>query len=78
MPLIEFFNGIKIYIYNGEHRPPHFHAKYGEFEIVILIETKKIYAGEMPNKQLKKIFDWIEENSDWALQVFNELNPELS
>ncbi len=77
MPLIEFFDGIKIYIYNGEHRPPHFHAKYGEFEIVILIETKKRYAGKMPNKQLKKIFDWLDENADWALQVFYELNQEL-
>jgi hypothetical protein len=77
MPLLELFNGIKIYVYNGEHRPPHFHAKYGEFEIVILIESGKIYAGDMPNKQLKRIFDWLDGNSDWALEVFYELNPEL-
>ncbi len=77
MPLLELFNGIKIYVYNGEHRPPHFHAKYGEFEIVILIESGKIYAGDMPNKQLKRIFDWLDGNSDWVLEVFYELNPEL-
>ena len=77
MPLIEIFNGIKIYMYNGEHRPPHFHARYGEYEIVILIESEKIYAGEMPNKQLKRIFDWLNVNTDWAMEVFYELNPEL-
>jgi len=57
MPTIDFFDGIKIMIYNGEHRPPHFHAEYGEFEIVIEIESGNIYAGDLPNKQLKKVFD---------------------
>ena len=29
------------------------------------------------NKQLKKVFDWLSGNKDWALEVFYELNPEL-
>ena len=77
MPLIDNFNGIKIHIYNGEHRPPHIHAVYSEFEILIVIETGKIYAGEIPNKQLKLVFDWLSGNTDWAIEVFYQLNPEL-
>ncbi len=77
MPLIEIFNGIKIYVYNGEHRPPHFHAKYGEHEVLVLIETGKIYTGEMPIKQLKRIMIWLNANSNWLLNVYYELNPEL-
>ena len=77
MPTIDFFDGIKICIYGGEHRPPHFHAIYNEFEIVIEIESNNIYAGDLPNKQLKKVFDWLAGNSDWAMEVFYELNPEL-
>lgn len=77
MPKVDTFNGIKIYLYNGDHRPPHIHAIYNEFEILIVIETGNIYAGNMPNKQLKQIFDWLAGNTDWALHIFYELNPEL-
>ena len=77
MPKVDTFNGIKIYLYNGDHRPPHIHANYNEFEILIVIETGNIYAGNMPNRQLKQVFDWLAGNTDWALQIFYELNPEL-
>lgn len=77
MPTIDNFNGIKIHLYNGEHRPPHIHAEYNEFVILIEIETGEIYAGEMPIRQLKLIFDWLSGNSDWALEVFYQLNPNL-
>jgi len=77
MPLIESIDGIRIYIYNGDHRPPHIHARYNEYDILILIETLEIYAGEMPNKPLKQVYDWLSGNTDYALEVFYELNPEL-
>jgi len=77
MPTIDIFDGIKIYIYNGEHRPPHFHAIYNEYEVVIEIESGNIYAGDLPKKQLKKLFDWLAGNSEWVMEVFYELNPEL-
>jgi len=54
MPLIDSIDGIRICIYNGDHRPPHIHARYNEYDILILIETLEIYAGEMPNRQLNK------------------------
>ncbi len=77
MPKIDAFDGIKIHIFNGDHRPPHIHAVYNDYEILILIESAQIYAGAMPNKQLKKTFDWSTGNADYALEVFYELNPEL-
>ena len=77
MPTIDSFNGIKIHVYNGEHRPAHIHADYNEFEILIGIERGMIYAGDLPAKQLKQVFDWLSGNSEWALEVFYELNPEL-
>ena len=77
MPTIDNFNGIKINVYNGEHRPPHIHAIYNEFEVIVLIGTRSIYAGELPNKQLNNVLLWLEDNADWALNVFYELNPNL-
>ena len=77
MPTIDAFDGIKICIYSGEHRPPHFHAIYNEFEVVIEIQNSNIYAGDLPNKQLKLVFDWLAGNANWAVEVFYELNSEL-
>ena len=77
MPLIESIKGVKFHIYNGEPRPPHFHAVYIEYEVLIEIETGRIYAGSLPTKQLKIAFDWLTENTDWALEVFYQLNSEL-
>ncbi|MEN6355050.1 MAG: DUF4160 domain-containing protein [Bacteroidales bacterium] len=77
MPTIDYINGIKINVYNGEHRPPHIHAIYNEFEVIILINDKSIYAGELPNKQMRDVIKWLSDNSDWALKVFVELNPNL-
>lgn len=42
MPTIDSFDGIKICIYGGDHRPLHFHAIYNEYEIVIEIENGNI------------------------------------
>jgi hypothetical protein len=44
---------------------------------LIVIQTAEIYAGQMPRKQLKLVFEWLSENSDWALDVFFQLNPNL-
>ena len=77
MPAIDSFNGIKIHVYNGEHRPPHIHAVYNEFEVLLEIERGVIYTGNLPYKQLKLVFDWLAGNADWALEVFYKLNPEL-
>jgi hypothetical protein len=72
MPTIDNFNGIKIHIYNVEHRPPHIHAHYSEFEVLIEIERAIIYSGNLPSRQLKQVFDWLAGNADWALEVFYE------
>lgn len=77
MPIVVLICGVRILMYNGDHRPPHIHARYNEFEVVITIETQEIYSGEMPCKQLKMVHDWLSSNSDYALTVFYELNPGL-
>jgi len=39
MPTISRFLGIVIAMYWNDHSPPHFHAKYGEYEITVDINT---------------------------------------
>lgn len=77
MPVIDFVNGVKLLVYNGDHRPPHIHARYNEYEVIVSIVSKEIVAGDIPGKQLKSVLDWLAVNSDYALTVFYELNPNL-
>lgn len=43
----------------GDHSPPHFHARYGDFEILVEIESG-IVEGRFPRKALKAVLDWHE------------------
>jgi poly(3-hydroxyalkanoate) synthetase len=57
MPIISKFFGIIIYIYWREHNPPHFHAKYGDDEIVVEIESGKV-SGVMSPRALNLVQEW--------------------
>lgn len=59
MPEISRFYGIVIAMFYNEHNPPHFHANYGEFKIVINIEDE-IVSGFMPKRALNLIFEWMD------------------
>ncbi len=59
MPEISRFLGIIIYMNWGDHPLPHFHARYGAYEIVIEIETG-IVRGEFPKRALRAVLDWLD------------------
>lgn len=67
----------------NDHNPPHFHAKYGDYEIVIQIETG-IVEGKFPKRALNHVLEWFEMHKDELLQnwysiiefgYFNKINP---
>lgn len=79
MPLISLFYGISIHMYFDDHNPPHFHAKYGEYEIVIKIDDLSILRGAMPPRALNMIIEWgalhkMELLKDWDL-LLHEKQP---
>ena len=57
MPVISRFLGIAIYMYWNDHLPPHYHAKYGEYEITIEIETG-VVTGSFPKRALRHVLEW--------------------
>ncbi len=67
MPIICQFFGIKIYIYWKDHAPPHFHAKYGDDEIIVEIKSGNI-SGNMSNRAIKMIQEWRELHKDELLK----------
>ncbi|MHA1796037.1 MAG: DUF4160 domain-containing protein [Promethearchaeota archaeon] len=58
MPEISRFFGIVIYIFYLDHNPPHFHAKYNEYEAIIQIESLSVIAGNLPPRALGMVMEW--------------------
>lgn len=83
MPEISRFLGIIICLYYEEHNPPHFHAKYGSFEITVEIKSG-IVKGSFPRRALSAVLDWyiLHKNElmiDWELALkdkpLNKIKP---
>ena len=58
MPVISRFLGIVIMMYWNDHNPPHFHAKYGEFEVLLSLDGK-VLDGKLPNRALSLTLEWL-------------------
>jgi len=77
MPAISTFYGIIIYMYfldDKQHKLPHIHAKYQDFEVVIGIPQGEVIDGSLPKSKMKLLEAWIEIHkeellADWELAV---------
>ena len=72
MPTISTFFGILIRMYFNDHPPPHFHARYNEFEAVIEIGSLSVLEGGLPRRALALVLEWAAQHnsellSDWEL-----------
>jgi len=72
MPTISAFYGISVRMFFNDHAPPHFHARYGEFEATIDISTLAVIRGEVPPRALNLVREWAmihreELLEDWRL-----------
>jgi hypothetical protein len=58
MPEISRFYGIIIGMFYDEHRPPHFHVRYGEYEAVVRINELVVTKGSLPPRTLGLVIEW--------------------
>lgn len=58
MPEICRFYGIIIRMYYDDHNPPHFHAQYGNHQVIIAIGTLAVIAGVLPPRALGLVAEW--------------------
>ena len=63
MPQISRFYVIIILMNYLDHIPPHFHAIYNEYEIVVNIDDGEV-KGVMPARALRFVLEWWELNKD--------------
>lgn len=61
VPRISTFYGITIWMYHDEthHRGrPHFHARYGDDEASVDIESLTLIAGTLPPRARRLVVEW--------------------
>ena len=71
MPRISAFYGIAIYMYFSDHRPPHFHAIYGDDEAVVSIETSFVLRGDLPMRAIRLVQAWARRHRGELLENWN-------
>ena len=68
MPTLSMFYGILIKMFFDDHQPPHFHAEYGEYELVVTINPIKIIKGNAPNRVKSMVLEWTALHQEELLQ----------
>lgn len=73
MPILSNFYGIliKMYFQQAEHNPPHIHAIYGEYMGAIDIQTGELLEGDLPNRALKLVQEWLQVYRQEILDIWN-------
>lgn len=69
MPEISRFYGIVIKMYFDDHHPPHFHAEYGESELVMNIETLAVIAGNLTPQAMGRILTMLENSPPFKAAI---------
>ncbi len=64
MPRISAFYGIVIAMFYDDHPPPHFHARYGDDQAQIAIDSGEIIHGFLPRRALRLVQEWTEMHRD--------------
>jgi hypothetical protein len=68
MPTISEFFGIVILMFYSDHSPPHFHARYGDDEVLIQISPLGVLKGKFPPRALSLVMEWAQIYQDMLLE----------
>ncbi len=68
MPTISAFYGILIQMFWSDHAPPHFHALYAEFEILVDIRTLEVIRGKLPRRAQVLVLEWATQHRDELME----------
>lgn len=73
MPEICRFYGIviKMFFKPKEHEPSHVHALYGEHIGIFDLRTMEMTEGDLPVKAQQLVKEWLKENQDKLIEMWN-------
>jgi hypothetical protein len=84
VPTISEFYGITIRMFYNDHAPPHFHAGYGEYELIIGILPITVMQGNAPKRVKSMVLEWtalhqVELQENWnrcrQAQILENIEP---
>ena len=72
MPEISRFFGIVIAMFYSDHEPPRFHARYGQDQTIIGLDSLRVLEGRLPPRALGLVMEWAAVHqavlrADWEL-----------
>lgn len=76
LPEISRFFGIVITMLADDHSSPHFHAKYDEHAISVIIRNGEI-VGRFPSRALRLVLEWRELHEAELIENWNRLQGGL-
>jgi hypothetical protein len=59
----------KVYIYPGDHNPPHFHLKGPDSRASLDMVTLEVIAGKASKKDLAEVKEWASRPENLAILV---------
>ena len=62
MPEISRFYGIVIKMYYNDHNPPHFHAEYGDANLVVSIDSLAVITGKLSRRATGMVMEGATEH----------------
>ena len=74
MPELSRFFGIIITMYAGDHRPPHFHARFNGKEALFDIINGVFVKGRLPSREARLVLAWYEIHKDELMVNWNDLS----
>jgi hypothetical protein len=75
MPVVSQFYGISIRMFYNDHVPPHFHAVYGEHELIVCISPISILEGKAPNRVRSMVLEWTALHQQELSENWNRCRP---
>ncbi|MDP4199506.1 MAG: DUF4160 domain-containing protein [Bacteroidota bacterium] len=73
MPEISRFLGIVITMYEKDHGPPHFHARYAEYFGKYSIQDLRLLAGNLPRRIHSAVLEWASDHREELMDNWNAL-----
>lgn len=62
MPRLHSFGRCEVWMYYGDHNPPHFHVNAPDFQARVRITDLAIMSGTIPPRYRRRVLDWAAEN----------------
>jgi hypothetical protein len=72
MVRVSSFYGIDIQMHFDEHNPPHFHARYAEYEIEVTIQPIDVLVGDAPARVISMVLEWAALNQNELMDNWNQ------